>query len=155
MSVTCTYIIIIIFYFNKLRLSSFHHPVFAYDFSILPPKRASINELTAFHSNEYIDCLQNYSDLEKDEDINQFGLGKQFKILFTEAIFLNIVKCKSAFSVAGYDCPMFEDVYECVSAIAGGTIVAAEALTTGQASVAINWQGGWHHAQRYLIITYY
>lgn len=49
----------------------------------------------------------------------------------------------------GYDCPMFEDVYECVSAIAGGTIAAAEVLKTGQASIAINWNGGWHHAQRY------
>jgi len=44
---------------------------------------------------------------------------------------------------------MFEDVYECVSAIAGGTIAAAEVLKTGQASIAINWNGGWHHAQRY------
>uniref|UniRef100_A0A6P8I495 Histone deacetylase n=1 Tax=Actinia tenebrosa TaxID=6105 RepID=A0A6P8I495_ACTTE len=90
--------------------------------SIIPPKRASINELTGFHSNEYIECLKNYSDLDDEDEINQFGLG--------------------------YDCPMFEDVFKTISAIAGGTIVAAEALKSGQANVAINWQGGWHHAQR-------
>lgn len=43
---------------------------------------------------------------------------------------------------------MFEDVFETVSAIAGGTITAAEVLKSGQANVVINWQGGWHHAQR-------
>lgn len=34
--------------------------------------------------------------------------------------------------------------------IAGGTIAAAGALIQGS-KIAINWCGGWHHAQRYMI----
>ncbi|KXJ23746.1 histone deacetylase 8 [Exaiptasia diaphana] len=90
--------------------------------SIIKPSRATDYDLLAFHSQEYIDCLKKSTEIEDDEETSQFGLG--------------------------YDCPMFEDIYDCVSAIAGGTIAAAEVLKNGQASVAINWQGGWHHAQR-------
>jgi histone deacetylase 8 len=32
--------------------------------------------------------------------------------------------------------------------IAGGTLAAVEALLSGKFRIAINWCGGWHHAQR-------
>ena len=35
-----------------------------------------------------------------------------------------------------------------MSVIAGGTLTAAEMLIKQECSIAINWQGGWHHAQR-------
>ena len=44
---------------------------------------------------------------------------------------------------------MFDDLFSCMSSVAGGTITAAEMLNKRECSIAINWQGGWHHAQRY------
>ena len=55
--------------------------------------------------------------------------------------------------IVGYDCPPFEDIFPCVSMIAGGTLMAAQKLVDEECSVAINWQGGWHHSQRYTIIA--
>ena len=44
---------------------------------------------------------------------------------------------------------MFDDLFSCMSVVAGGTLTAAEMLNKKECNVAINWQGGWHHAQRY------
>ncbi len=52
---------------------------------------------------------------------------------------------------AGFDCPVFDDLFDCMSAVAGGTLTAAEMLNKRECSIAINWQGGWHHAQRYIV----
>lgn len=49
---------------------------------------------------------------------------------------------------AGYDCPLIERIYGFVETIAGASITAAQVLVDGLARVAINWCGGWHHAQR-------
>ena len=47
-----------------------------------------------------------------------------------------------------YDCPPRDELYRIVSSIYGGTIQAARALALNRVKVAINWSGGWHHAQR-------
>ena len=49
----------------------------------------------------------------------------------------------------GYDCPLFEEVFQCASIIAGGSLIASQKLVNEECSVAVNWQGGWHHGQRY------
>ena len=54
------------------------------------------------------------------------------------------------FFFPGFDCPVFDDLFNCMSAVAGGTLTAAEMLNKRECSIAINWQGGWHHAQRYV-----
>lgn len=54
------------------------------------------------------------------------------------------------FFFPGFDCPVFDDLFHCMSAVAGGTLTAAEMLNKRECSIAINWQGGWHHAQRYM-----
>jgi len=41
-----------------------------------------------------------------------------------------------------------ERIYGFVETIAGASITAAQVLVDGLARVAINWCGGWHHAQR-------
>lgn len=51
--------------------------------------------------------------------------------------------------IAGYDCPPMSDMYNMVSTIAGGSITAAKSLIMNIVDVAINWCGGWHHANRY------
>lgn len=93
---------------------------------LVPPKLASEDSLLSFHSRHYIEFLQKVnesSDLEKyEEDQLEFGLG--------------------------YDCPLIEGIYRFVETIAGASITAAQVLVNGMARVAINWCGGWHHAQR-------
>ena len=39
-------------------------------------------------------------------------------------------------------------MYDYAVLVAGATVVAAESLVNGEADVAINWFGGWHHAKR-------
>ena len=46
---------------------------------------------------------------------------------------------------------MFDDLFDCMSAVAGGTLTAAEMLNRRECSIAINWEGGWHHAHRYTV----
>ena len=48
-----------------------------------------------------------------------------------------------------YDCPAYPLIYECISLVAGASLAAADSILTGEADVAINWNGGWHHAKRW------
>ena len=50
---------------------------------------------------------------------------------------------------SGFDCPVFDDLFNCVCNVAGATLAATEILNKRECNIAINWQGGWHHAQRY------
>jgi acetoin utilization protein AcuC len=45
------------------------------------------------------------------------------------------------------DCPIFPGMYEYVTLAAGGTLTAARAILAGEARVAFNPSGGFHHAQ--------
>lgn len=75
-------------------------------------------------------------------------------ILISSLSSLNLQFSKQFFS-AGFDCPVFDDLFNCMSAVAGGTLTAAEMLNKRECSIAINWQGGWHHAQRYVAHDFY
>ncbi|KAG5503479.1 hypothetical protein JKF63_05618 [Porcisia hertigi] len=44
------------------------------------------------------------------------------------------------------DCPLFPEVWALVSSQAGASLACAEALIRGDATVAMNWAGGMHHA---------
>lgn len=61
-----------------------------------------------------------------------------------ESEFINVEFCVPL----GFDCPVFEELFHCVSIIAGGTLTAAELLNKKECNIAINWEGGWHHAHR-------
>ena len=56
------------------------------------------------------------------------------------------------FALSAYDCPVQKGVYDCAALVAGATVMAAEALCDGRCRVAINWCGGWHHAQRSVVL---
>ncbi len=47
----------------------------------------------------------------------------------------------------GYDCPTFPNMIDFGCTIVGGTLSAVAAVIHGE-QIAINWTGGWHHAQR-------
>ncbi|EEB14146.1 histone deacetylase, putative [Pediculus humanus corporis] len=94
-------------------------------------EEATLEDLSSFHSFEYIEILkkiQNSSDLEdmmNCSEIADFNLG--------------------------YDCPLFEGILDFVKLIAGSSLTAAKKLIKKYMQnipISINWFGGWHHAQR-------
>ena len=91
------------------------------------PPRASFQDITRFHADEYINFLRNVSPSTM---IAEWGNSKLAK-----------------FNV-GDDCPVFEGVYEFCQISAGGSIAGALCLNHGEADAAINWAGGLHHAKK-------
>ena len=93
-------------------------------FEIKNAKPCSKDDLLIFHSSDYIDHLSAHNE-ESPEDVTdeqlEFGLG--------------------------YDCPVIDRTYDYIKFVAGGTICAVNELLNGS-EIAINWTGGWHHAQR-------
>ncbi|XP_075218158.1 histone deacetylase 8-like isoform X2 [Lycorma delicatula] len=90
---------------------------------------ATEDDLRWFHASNYIEHLKIERNIDDDDDDNytdendsEFGLG--------------------------YDCPLLKDTFGFVCSIAGGTLTAADKLINRTADIAINWAGGWHHAQR-------
>ncbi|XP_013189653.2 histone deacetylase 8 [Amyelois transitella] len=88
---------------------------------------ASYDELRKFHSELYLDHLKCFIDV--DEEYMTNAQDEEFGI--------------------GYDCPPVSNMLQLVSTVAGSSITAAKCLVLGIADVAINWCGGWHHAQRF------
>ncbi len=91
------------------------------DRRVVAPEPASRELLERFHSPRYLDALQRAGHGEHDLDALWMGLGTP-------------------------DCPLFDRMYEYVSLAAGGTVTAAQLLLDGDASIAFNPAGGFHHA---------
>lgn len=89
------------------------------------PPRATREQMTKFHTDEYIDFLSRVSP-ETVQELT--GDGTRFLI--------------------GEDCPAFDGLYEFCTISCGGSISAANRLNAGLADVAINWSGGLHHAKK-------
>lgn len=124
-----------------------------------PSKLASITDLLRFHSQDYVDFLfdsglgelgnNSLTEDEEDGDDKQscnnsgnlevkYGISRNSSVFNQESL--------DEFGL-GYDCPVFKELGTFALKIAGGTISAAGELVEG-ADIAINWCGGWHHAQR-------
>ncbi|KAL0818262.1 hypothetical protein ABMA28_008755 [Loxostege sticticalis] len=88
---------------------------------------ATYEDLRKFHSESYIEYLK--SVIEIDDDYMANTQDEEYGI--------------------GYDCPPVSNMLELVTVVAGGSVTAAKCLVAGAAEVAINWCGGWHHAQRF------
>ncbi|CAL8081068.1 unnamed protein product [Orchesella dallaii] len=122
---------------------------------------ASFRSQNSQFSNESTSSMKNFGILSTsltEESLDDYGLGKASEeirdgwMVFKFNLNLNyvgwvIISKYNSFNFVGYDCPVFRNMGEFASRIAGGTIAAAESLVEG-AKVAINWCGGWHHAQR-------
>ncbi|XP_053617408.1 histone deacetylase 8-like isoform X2 [Plodia interpunctella] len=94
---------------------------------VVRSRPASYNELRKFHSDLYLDHLKTFVDI--DEEYMTNAQDEEFGI--------------------GYDCPPVSHMLQLVSTVAGASITAAKCLILGIADIAINWCGGWHHAQRF------
>ncbi|KAF8885808.1 histone deacetylase RPD3 [Infundibulicybe gibba] len=112
---------------HRIRVT--HDLVTAYDMlgkmHVLRAKRASPEMMSSFHTDEYIHFLNRVTP-ETAEDLTYHGTR----------------------FLVGEDNPAFEGVFEFCSISAGGTIAAAQRITSGAADIAINWAGGLHHAKK-------
>lgn len=118
-------------------------------------REATKRDLLNFHSSEYIDFLFEVeartkgSEAEGD-DVETSEEEDSFKSNFGLS---DVDVNEDGLEEFGlcYDCPVFRNLAEFALRISGGTLVAAEALLEG-AEIAINWCGGWHHAQRFFLL---
>ncbi|KAL1674503.1 hypothetical protein EV122DRAFT_269387 [Schizophyllum commune] len=92
---------------------------------ILRAKRASPGDMTRFHTDEYVDFLNRVTP-ETAEDLTY--QGTRFLV--------------------GDDNPAFEGVFEFCSISAGGSLAAAQRISSGSSDICINWSGGLHHAKK-------
>ncbi|KAF7315978.1 Histone deacetylase RPD3 [Mycena indigotica] len=94
---------------------------------VLRPKRATPEAMSAFHTDEYVNFLKRVTP-ETSQELTHGGL---------------------LFLVGELpDNPAFEGLFEYCSISAGGSIAAAQRITSGAADIAINWAGGLHHAKK-------
>ncbi|KAJ3076653.1 Histone deacetylase 8 [Podochytrium sp. JEL0797] len=103
--------------------------------SIIPPKRATIEELTQFHSHEFVEALLTSETKHTSESTDDLDYLEEFGLLQLRVAF-------------GFDCPVFPGLAEYTRLIAGGALAAVNALTTKTCQVAIHWDGGRHHAHQ-------
>ncbi|CAI4230897.1 unnamed protein product [Auanema sp. JU1783] len=92
---------------------------------IYRPTPASFQEMTKYHSDEYMLFLKNI----RPDNINDYAKEMQ------------------RFNV-GEDCPVFDGVFEFCQLSCGGSLAAASKLNHKQADICINWMGGLHHAKK-------
>jgi len=89
------------------------------------PHKATQDEMTKFHSDDYIKFLRS---------IRPDNMGEYSKLL-------------QRFNV-GEDCPVFDGLYEFCQLSCGGSVASAVKLNKQAADIAVNWAGGLHHAKK-------
>lgn len=77
--------------------------------------------LKKFHSARYLHALKNASEGKFETEAFSMGLGTP-------------------------DCPVFKGMYDGATLAVGGTLVGAKLILSGEADVAFNPSGGFHHA---------
>jgi len=92
---------------------------------IYRPHKATQEEMTKFHSDDYIKFLRsirpdNMSDYNKQ--MQRFNVGE--------------------------DCPVFDGLYEFCQLSTGGSVAGAVKLNKQATDIAVNWSGGLHHAKK-------
>ncbi|CAN3356014.1 probable histone deacetylase Hos2p [Diutina catenulata] len=92
---------------------------------VYEPRAATRDEMTEFHSGDYIDFLASVVPDTKLDDATmcQFNIGD--------------------------DCPVFAGMGAYSAMYAGASLDATRKLTSGMSDIAINWSGGLHHAKKY------
>ncbi|CAG7834437.1 unnamed protein product [Allacma fusca] len=112
---------------------------------------ATFEDLKVFHSSSYVDFLaacntseghQNHGD---ESDSGSDRTDDEINVDSQE--FQNEHKLTDEDFGLGYDCPIFKNMGDFARVIAGGTLTACREILNGNL-IAINWCGGWHHAQR-------
>lgn len=87
----------------------------------VPPAPVPRTVLKKFHSARYLHALQSAQKGKWELDALHMGIGTD-------------------------DCPVFRGMYDYAVLAAGATLVGAEMILSGQAEIAFNPSGGYHHA---------
>jgi len=87
-----------------------------------PLRAATEEEMLAFHTDRYLDALRR-APTEYELEMMHMGLGTA-------------------------DCPVFHGMYEYAAMACGASLVGAELILSGEADIAFNPSGGYHHAFR-------
>jgi len=88
----------------------------------ISPKPATRLELESFHSARYLDELERAAKGKLTKEGSDMGFGTP-------------------------DCPIFSDMYKYASLACGATLTGAELILSGEAHIAFNPSGGFHHAK--------
>ena len=111
---------------RPIRLQHTHELLEAYgafgESGVVAPRPATVEELAAFHTPEYIEAVQRFSRNQDLHNMSRFN-----------------------FSLMG-DNPIFPGIYEAASLSTGATMVAAEMIAEEKVRTAFNISGGLHHA---------
>ncbi|KAK9462898.1 uncharacterized protein V1516DRAFT_700448 [Lipomyces oligophaga] len=91
---------------------------------LIHPRFASKEQLCRYHDQAYISYL-----LQDSEDANETEDGKSLEQRFG----------------LEFDCPNFEGIDKYIQAVAGTTLACVRYLQ-GSTNIAVNWNGGRHHA---------
>ncbi|VIO89412.1 Histone deacetylase 1, putative [Brugia malayi] len=112
---------------HRIRMT--HHLLLNYgiyrNLEVYRPFPATFEEMTRFHTNEYMMFLRTATP----DNLKQFN------------------KQMLKFNV-GEDCPVFDGLFEFCQLSCGGSLAAAVKLNKRKADIAINWMGGLHHAKK-------
>ncbi|XP_053616961.1 histone deacetylase 3 isoform X3 [Plodia interpunctella] len=112
------------------RLSVTHSLVLNYGLhkkmQIYKPYRASAHDMCRFHSEDYIEFLQNVTP----QNIQSYS---------KDLLHYNV----------GDDCPVFEGLFDFCSMYTGASLEGAMKLNNNACDIAINWSGGLHHAKKF------
>ncbi|XP_064099306.1 probable histone deacetylase 1-B [Macrobrachium nipponense] len=92
---------------------------------IYRPHKATQDEMTKFHSDDYIRFIRSI----RPDNMNEYNKQMQ------------------KFNV-GEDCPVFDGLYEFCQLSSGGSIAGAVKLNKQACDIAVNWAGGLHHAKK-------
>ena len=114
------------------RLKLAHHLILSYglykEMECYKPHPASSQEMTQFHTDEYVNFLSK---------VSPDNLSRQFAA--------SMVKFNAGETT---DCPVFDGLYEFTQYYTGASLDGAIQLCQGQTDVAVNWSGGLHHAKK-------
>jgi acetoin utilization protein AcuC len=91
------------------------------DRRVVAPVPLSRAEVERFHAPHYVEALVRGGRGEHDLHALSMGLGTP-------------------------DCPLFPDMFDYVRLAAGGSVTAAKLILSGEAHIAFNPAGGFHHA---------
>lgn len=92
---------------------------------IYRPHKATQEEMTKYHSDDYVRFLRSIRPdnmTEYNKQMQRFNVGE--------------------------DCPVFDGLYEFCQLSTGGSVAGAVKLNKQQTDIAINWGGGLHHAKK-------
>lgn len=92
---------------------------------IYRPHKATQEEMTKYHSDDYIRFLRSI----RPDNMSEYNKQMQ------------------RFNV-GEDCPVFDGLYEFCQLSTGGSVAGAVKLNKQATDIAVNWAGGLHHAKK-------